>query len=149
MRKISYINDFQSWKDDFRFSIDIQIRFSETDMFGHVNNISPFIYFEQARIEFFKRFGLFTLDRSETIPVVADLQCDYLQQIYFGETIEVFVKAASVGNSSIDIHYMVLKKEEGTVCLTGRGRLVNVDRKTGKSVPFSESKKNKLLQATY
>ena len=150
MRKISYIDDFTTWKEEFRFSIDIPVRFSETDMFGHVNNVSPFIYFEQARIEYLKTLDILSsFHDSETVPIVADLQCDYLEQIYFGETIEVFVKIAHVGNSSIDIHYMGAMKEEGTICLTGRGRLVNVDRKTGKSVPFSPSQKEKLLQVVY
>lgn len=149
MRQISYIDDFLAWKEEFRFSVDIPIRFSETDMFGHVNNVSPFIYFEHARIEFLKWIDLFpSIFESDTIPIVADLQCDYLEQIFFGETIKVYVKIAHIGNSSLDIHYMAMK-EEGTICLTGRGRLVNVDRKTGKSVPFSSSQKEKLLQVSY
>src|SRR5690625_775460 len=98
MRKPVYIHDFERWKEEFSFSIDIPIRFSETDMFGHVNNISPFIYFEQARIEFLKKAKLFTtLDGEQSIPVVADLQCDFLKEIFFGETLEVYVKTAHVG----------------------------------------------------
>lgn len=150
MRKTSYIEDFQKWKEGFNFSIDIPIRFSETDMFGHVNNVSPFIYFEQARIEYLKSLGLFTmLDGEDSVPIVADLQCDYLQEIFFGETIQVFVKTASIGKSSLDLHYMAKKKEDGTVCLTGRGRLVNVNPLSGKPVLLTESQRNKLCHHTY
>ncbi|WP_369678806.1 acyl-CoA thioesterase [Planococcus faecalis] len=35
-------------------SAPVQVRFSETDMFGHVNNTVPIAYFEFARIEFMK-----------------------------------------------------------------------------------------------
>jgi len=145
MKNISYIEDFKAWKESFTFSIDISIRFSETDMFGHVNNVSPFIYFEQARIEYLKEKELFSqIHDAPTAPVVADLQCDFLEQIFFGETIKLFVKTNSIGNSSLDIHYMALK-EDGTVCLTGRGRIVNIDVATGKPVSFTEEEKQKLL----
>ena len=41
--------------------------------------------------------------------VVADLQCNFIKQIYFDEQLKVYVKAGSVGNSSLDLHYMVQK----------------------------------------
>ncbi|MFD2627966.1 acyl-CoA thioesterase [Oceanobacillus kapialis] len=145
MRAISYVDNMEVWKDSFSFSIPIKIRFSETDMFGHVNNVSPFIYFEQARIEFLKSVGLFRTEATEDtgIPVVADLQCDYLQQMYFNEDLSMFVKANHVGNTSIDIHYMGVV--DGNIAITGRGRLVYVHPKTGRPVPISEEIKKALM----
>ncbi|MET3682578.1 acyl-CoA thioester hydrolase [Alkalibacillus flavidus] len=147
MKTPSYIDDMQQWKDEFSFYIPIEIRFSETDMFGHVNNVSPFIYFEQARIAYMNKIGLFgNLDQHVTkIPVVSDLQCDYLSQIYFGETIYVYVKTAHIGNTSIDIHYMA-ENEKGHVCLAGRGRVVQIHADTQKPEPFSEDQLNRLKE---
>jgi len=146
MQQMIYIEDLKAWQKEFAFSIDIPIRFSETDMFGHVNNTSAFIYFEEARIEFMKHKGLFTqIKDPETVPVVADIQCDYHEPIYFGEIIKLYVKANSVGNSSMDLHYMALK-ENGNLCLTGRGRMVNVDPQTGKPQEITEDVKQKLLE---
>ncbi len=141
MKHISYIEDFTKWKEEFSFSIDISVRFSETDMFGHVNNVSSFIYFEEARTEYMKEKGIFTdLNNPVSVPVVADLQCDYHQQIFFGESITLFVKANSIGKSSMDLHYMAIN-QANEVCLTGRGRIVNVDPKTGKPVALPEDTK--------
>src|SRR5699024_5731836 len=114
--------------------------------FGHMNNVSPFIYFEQARIAYFKEVGLFeNFENVENVPVVADLQCDYMKQVFFGETIKIFVKANRVGNSSIDIHYMGVQ-EDREVCLTGRGSIVNIKKNNGKPVPISEENKRKIFQ---
>ncbi len=44
MSRYTYIDDFEAWRKSFYFHIDIRIRFSETDMFGHMNNVSSFIY---------------------------------------------------------------------------------------------------------
>lgn len=142
---ITYIEDFDVWQKEFTYSVPITVRFSETDMFGHVNNVSAFIYFEEARIAFLKHKGLFHEDMMyETVPVVADLQCHYMAQIFFGETIDMYVKVHSVGNSSIDIHYKAVK-ENGDICLIGRGKLVNMDGKTGKSVPLTDAQRATLV----
>ncbi|MDY0396905.1 acyl-CoA thioesterase [Virgibacillus halophilus] len=148
MKKISYIDDFEKWIQGFTFSIPIKIRFSETDMFGHVNNVSPFIYFEEGRIAYLQSLGLFDLQqtKSEGIPIVADLQCDYLKQLYFNDQLQLYVKAQSVGTTSIDVHYMV-KNEKEEVCLTGRGRMVFIDAQSGKPVALRNELKEKLLQA--
>lgn len=146
MRLPNYIKDFDEWKSGFDFSTDIKIRFSETDMFGHMNNVSPFIYFEEARIDYFDSLA-FKIDdssESESIPIVADLQCDYHRELYFGNKLKVYVKVESAGTSSMDIHYLgVNEKEE--VCLTGRGALVNINPKTKQASPLSEKLKQKML----
>ncbi len=144
MRLPNYIKDFEEWKSGFTFSTDIKIRFSETDMFGHVNNVSPFIYFEEARTDYFNSLEYLLDESSGSIPIVADLQCDYHREIYFGNTLKIYVKVESAGTSSIDIHYLGINEKE-EVCLTGRGALVNVNPKTKKAEPLSEELKQKML----
>lgn len=147
MSKISYVSDFAAWEKEFEFYHQVKVRFSETDMFGHLNNTVPFTYFEVARIEFFKYKGFmqnWVKPTNETIPVVADLQCDFLQQVFFDETIHVYVKVNAIGTSSVDLHYMG-KKENGAVCFTGRGTIVQISKKTGKGEPWTDNMK-KLLQ---
>ncbi|WP_010532463.1 acyl-CoA thioesterase [Lentibacillus jeotgali] len=143
MSKVSYIENMEDWRSAFSFYIPIKIRFSETDMFGHVNNVSPFIYFEEARIEFLKFIGLFNNDYSGGMPIVADLQCDYLKQLYFNEDLKLYVKAGHIGTTSFDVHYMGVDGEN-ELCLTGRGRMVYIDRKTGEPVSLSDSMKSSL-----
>ena len=88
--KASYIEDPQTWASEFAFSVEVQVRFSETDMFGHVNNTVVFTYLEYARIEYLRAIKL--MSKEGNIPVVADIQCDYIRQMYFGETITIYVK---------------------------------------------------------
>ncbi|MRH42931.1 acyl-CoA thioesterase [Aquibacillus halophilus] len=145
MKAINYIEDFDQWKREFSFYIPIKIRFAETDMFGHLNNVFVFMYFEEARIELLKTVGFFqSSSKFDTMPIVADLQCDYIKQIYFHDELRVYVKVNYVGNTSLDIHYLVTNKLD-EVCLTARGRMVQVNSTTGKPVPFTENMREKLL----
>lgn len=148
MSRISYIEDMEKWREEFIFKQKINVRFSETDMFGHVNNTVPFIYFEEGRLEYFKSVGLmdeWVTSHSDGMIVTADIQCDYIQQVFFGETLEVYVKAGKIGNSSVDLHYMITK-ENGSICYTGRGAMVQVSKNTGKALPWSNSIKEKFAQ---
>ncbi|KGX93442.1 hypothetical protein N781_10340 [Pontibacillus halophilus JSM 076056 = DSM 19796] len=139
MKRVAYIEQPERWREEFDFYINIHVRFSETDLFGHMNNTSPFIYFEEARIAFMKSVGLIgeRFELGEQIPVVADLQCDYHQQVFFDEKLRVFVKLAHTGRTSYDLHYMVLN-ERNEVCLTARGRVVHIDYETGEKVSIPE-----------
>lgn len=140
--KASYINDLQNWEEEFKFFVEVTVRFSETDMYGHLNNTVPFAYFEYARIEFLKHLGFMDWSSRDMtkIPVVADLQCDYLKQVYFDETLRIYVKAARIGNSSIDIHYLA-RNEKDEPCFIGRGTIVQIDKSTGKAIPWDEKEK--------
>ncbi len=142
--KAKYIEDFKVWEQEFKFSIPITVRFSETDMFGHLNNTVPFVYFEHARIAYLKEIGLmgdWMAQNGNNIPVVADLQCDYMKQVFFDEELNVYVKASSFGTSSVDIHYMG-KNEKGDVVFTGRSAIVQIEKKTGKSIPWTDKEKS-------
>lgn len=142
---MNYVEDFEAWRSEFSFFTTIKVRFSETDMNGHMNNVSAFIYMEQARIEFLESKGLFkdTLD-PEGMMIVADLQCDYHQQMYFNETIKMYVKANHIGTTSVDVHYLAVNEKE-EVTLTGRNRLVYLNMKTNKTKPIPKNIKQRLL----
>ncbi|ADU31396.1 acyl-CoA thioesterase [Evansella cellulosilytica] len=142
-----YIGNFQEWKQSFRFFHNICVRFSETDAFGHMNNTNAFVYFEEARINFLRSLGLTIKEGSSVFPVTADIQCNYLKQIFFDETIKVAVKVVHVGNTSVELHYIVLN-ENNEVCLTGRGRIVQISSVSGKPEPWSDHVKERLKKGS-
>lgn len=144
--RATYIQDVQQWVAGFNFSTEVQVRFSETDMYGHVNNTKVFTYFEYARIEYLKALGFQSLSESKgmNMLIVADIQCDYLKEAFFDEILTVFVKTASIGTSSMDLHYLVKNAKE-EICYTGRGTLVQLSSETGKGVPILDEQKKILL----
>lgn len=142
----AYIENLESWAKEFSYFFPVNVRFSETDAFGHLNNTNTFVYFEHGRISFFKQIGLMQewMDsKTNAIPVTADLHCDYMKQVYFDEELRIGVKLNRVGTSSMDIHYVALNRNN-EVCFTGRGSIVQVSKVTGKGEPWTESEKEML-----
>jgi len=139
MRKESFIKpDPAGWLQKFRFSIPIKVRYCETDMLGHVNNVSYFMYFEQGRIEYFENLGLFdSMFGTEKVAVVADLECQYLEQMYRSDKVQLHVRVASIGRSSLDVEYAVVANDR--LKAAGRGAIVLIDTGSGKSTPIPDA----------
>lgn len=139
MRKESFVQpDPVSWLAKFQFSIPIKVRYCETDLLGHVNNVSYFMYFEQGRIEYFENLGLTEdLFSDERVSVVADLECQYLAQMYLRDPLKLYIRVARLGRSSIDVEYALVAHDE--LKAAGRGAIVLIDTKSGKSTPIPDS----------
>lgn len=130
--------DPQSWMAKFRFFTSIRVRYCETDMLGHVNNVSYFMYFEQGRIEYFENLQLTEeLFSDKAVSVVANLECQYLAQIYLQDTMQLHVRVAKMGRSSLDIEYALAVRHE--LRAAGRGTIVLIDTSAGKSTPIPDS----------
>lgn len=146
MSRIPYIEDMNKWEKSFSFYCPIKVRFSETDAFGHLNNTKVYLYLEEARIEFFNELELmqsWARPDNDQMIVTADIHCHYLKQIYFGEKLKAYVMVNHIGNTSVDLHYMI-KNEKDEICITSRGIIVQVSKTTGKAVPWSEETRAKL-----
>lgn len=144
MKKETFIQpDPQSWLNSFHFSIPIKIRYCETDMLGHVNNVSYFMYFEQGRIEYFENLGLTDeLFSEKQVSVVADLECQYLAQMYLKDPLVLHVKVAKIGRSSMDVQYAIVVNSQ--LKAAGRGTIVLMDTKSGKSTPIPDEARKKI-----
>lgn len=143
MAKANYIQNFEKWAEEFSYAAHLRVRFSDIDMFGIANNATIISYLEFARIEYFKHLGImqdWMKADQIAVPVVADIQCDYLQPIYYDEKLSIGVKVETIGTSSIDIHYLG-KNEKDQIVFTGRSTLVQIHKETGKGYPWSIEEK--------
>jgi acyl-CoA thioester hydrolase len=113
----------------------VRVRFSDVDVYGHVNNVTYFEYFMEARIRHTARLWR---DLPEGTPdpsfVVAQADVDYRTPMTFrAEPYDCFSAVADVGTSSFRIDSEI--REGETVFARSRVTLVFVDPATGRSAP--------------
>ena len=85
------------------FRTDIQVRFNDTDMLGHLNNTSYALYAEQGRVAFmdaFRRDGAFS---EGVFVILARLELDFLRQVRYGDRVHVLTRVAKVGRTSVTL----------------------------------------------
>jgi acyl-CoA thioester hydrolase len=93
---------------EFRFYHPIEVRYSDLDPQGHVNNAIYLTYFEQARIAYLMKLGLWQpTAASEVGLVIADLRLTYQAPIFFKQEIRVGVRSAHLGARSLKVDQMI------------------------------------------
>lgn len=88
------------------FSTPIELRFSDLDLYGHVNSVVYFSYLETARVKLFS--GFFSeLTKQQIFTLVARAECDYKQPILFGDELIVSLTVSRIGTTSFDLTYQL------------------------------------------
>lgn len=124
-----------------KHTIEVKVRFSETDLLGHVNNSSYFVYLEEARVEFFKKTKPYSKEKSF---VVASVKCDFIHQAYFDQILSINTKVTKMGNKSFELNHEILEKETGTLIAKGQSAVVYFNFEKQKSEPIPDEMRRQL-----
>ena len=116
---------------------EVPLRYSDMDLFGHVNNATYFSFLEEARIAWFEACIPETWDLEKHGVLVARTEMDYLKPVTPGDRLIIRVGASGMGNSSIHVKYegfVLHGGQEDRIGLAFRGAttLVSWDTKAGK-----------------
>lgn len=84
----------------FKNSLPIQIRFSDIDAIGHINNNIYFSYFDLGKTNYFENLRSSYVSWTDGIIVVAHLEVDFIAPVFYKESIAVDSKIMKVGNKS-------------------------------------------------
>lgn len=120
----------------FPHPVKINVQWGEMDALGHVNNVQFIRYFETARVYMMSVSGLWGLYESKGIMIVlAKIECNFIQPLYFPDTITAQARIVSMGSSSMVVEHQIISEKSG-LAAQGNGIIVFVDQKTGKSTPI-------------
>ena len=116
------------------FSIEIKVRYCETDQMGLVHHGSYINYFEEARIAWISNLGFSysEMEKSGIILPVSKLNVSYLRPAFFDDDLLVSVEIAELPTSRLIFNYTIKKEEE--VIVTGTTVLAFLNKETKKPV---------------
>ncbi|HET7386798.1 MAG TPA: thioesterase family protein [Nocardioidaceae bacterium] len=118
------------------------VRFSDVDVYGHVNNVKYFEYYQEARLAFVESLG-WALDDPRPGFVVARIDVDYKRPILFRtEPYDVTTRVARVGTSSYHLDCAINDGE--SLLSTASVVMVRIDPGTGRPQPLTESERARL-----
>lgn len=124
-----------------RGRVTMQVRWSDVDLFAHVNNAAYLRFLDDARFALFPSMGVDPAGRpTNSLLVVVKHEIEYLAPLAFRPApVAVDVWVPRIGRSSVDFGYEVLDAdgEEPVVYLRARSRMVQLDRLAHEPRPFS------------
>ncbi len=123
-------------RHEFRHFQPITTRWSDNDVYGHVNNVTYLSYFDSIVNRYLIDAGVLDIESGEVIGLVVETGCHYFSSIAFPDNIEAAFKVAHLGNSSVRYEVGIFKEGEPLSAAHGHFVHVYVDRKSRRPVPL-------------
>tara|TARA_B100001559_G_C16228927_1_gene496951 strand:+ start:228 stop:659 length:432 start_codon:yes stop_codon:yes gene_type:complete len=133
-----------STRIDYCYSLEIPTRWIDNDVYGHVNNVNYYSFFDTVVNHALINLGLLNHQESQLIGLVVETSCTYYAPISFPDIIDATFKVGKIGNSSIRYEISLFKKGEEHPCASGYFIHVYVDRKNRKPMSIPNKFKEKL-----
>jgi acyl-CoA thioester hydrolase len=114
----------------------IQTRWKDNDVYGHVNNVEYYSYFDTAINAWLIREGGLDIERGDIIGLCVESHCEYKAALTFPETIEVGLRVGHLGKSSVRYELAIFREGGDEVTAEGHFVHVFVERETRRPVPI-------------
>jgi acyl-CoA thioester hydrolase len=125
----------------FAHFISIPTRWMDNDVYGHVNNVQYYSYFDTAVNQFLIERGVLDIHNDEVVGFVVDSGCSYFSSISFPDVVHAGIRVAKLGNSSVRYEIALYRDDEPAPAAIGHFVHVYVDRRTNRSVPIPDAVK--------
>ncbi len=123
-------------RGDYAYLHPITTRWHDNDVYGHINNVVYYTFFDSAVNSWLINEGGLDIHQGEQVAFVVSSACDYFQPTAYPEQIEIGVRVAKLGNSSV--HYELAVFSAGNQQARAAGRFVHVfvERSSNRACPI-------------
>jgi acyl-CoA thioester hydrolase len=113
---------------DYRWFLGLPTRWMDNDVYGHVNNVTYYSFFDTAVARFLIANGVLDLGRSTTVGLVAETCCRYFAPIAFPDEVTAGLRCGRLGTSSIRYEIGLFRNGEDRASAEGHFVHVYVER---------------------
>jgi acyl-CoA thioester hydrolase len=125
-------------RDEYRFFHTITTRWKDNDVYGHVNNVVYYSYFDTAVNYYLVSRKVLDIVRTEVVGIVAETGCRFYASISFPARVDVGIRVARIGRSSVRYEIGVFQDDEDIASAEGYFVHVYVDRAGMRPAPIPE-----------
>ena len=114
----------------------IPTRWMDNDVYGHVNNVQYYSYFDTVVNQYLIEQGVLDIERSQVIGFVVETACQYFSPIVFPDVVHAGLRVARLGNSSVRYEVGIFRNDEAETSAKGHFIHVYVDRVSRRPGPL-------------
>ena len=123
---------------------EIATRWSDNDVYGHVNNVVHYSWFDTAVNAWLIEAGLLDVDRGDPIGLVVETGCRYAASLSYPEPVEIGLGVEKLGTSSVRYRIGVFAKGVAEAAAEGHFVHVYVGRESRRPVPLPDAWRSRL-----
>ncbi|WP_370262135.1 acyl-CoA thioesterase [Limnobacter sp.] len=128
---------------DYPHHQSVQTRWHDNDIYGHVNNVVYYSYFDSVVNRFLIEQGGLDIHQGEVVGFVVESQCRYLKPLAYPETITAGLRVGKLGNSSVR-YELALFNARQELCAAGYFVHVFVTKASNTPTPIPERLRHAL-----
>lgn len=132
---------------DYNQFIDINTRWMDNDVYGHVNNVVYYSYFDTIVNSYLIKHANLDIHQGNEIGLMVNSQCHYYSSIAFPDKLVGGFGVNRIGRSSVEYNIAIFKAQQQVASASGTMTHVFVDRASNKPVPIAGQLKQALSQA--
>ena len=117
-------------RSDYKHVKPIQTRWMDNDVYGHVNNVVYYSYFDTIVNGYLVAEGALDIRQGAVIGLVVETTCRYFAPIAFPDELDGALRVGRIGNSSVRYEIGIFKQHEDAPAAEGHFIHVYVDRET-------------------
>ena len=125
-------------REHYPHAQDITTRWMDNDVYGHVNNVVYYSYFDTVVNEYLIRSGVLDIEHGTTIGLVVETQCNYFAPIVFPDRIDAGLRVVRLGTSSVRYEVGLFREGDAEPAAQGHFVHVYVDRETRRPVALPD-----------
>jgi acyl-CoA thioester hydrolase len=133
-------------RNDYPHFCKITTRWMDNDVYGHVNNVIYYSWFDTAVNSFLVENKVLDIQQSQVIGLVVETQCNYFSSVAFPDRIEAGISVTQLGTSSVRYEVGIFRENETVAAAHGHFVHVYVDRTTRRPTHLPEEMR-RLLQS--
>jgi acyl-CoA thioester hydrolase len=126
-------------REDYKVFYPISTRWSDNDIYGHVNNVTYYSYFDTAANRYLIEEGGLDISDGTIVGYVVNSGCEYHAPITYPESVEAGVRVDRLGNSSVQYGIAIFREGEEAAAAHGHFVHVFVEREKNRSVSIPEN----------
>jgi len=117
-------------RDAYRHFQAIPTRWKDNDVYGHVNNVVYYSYFDTVVNQYLIQQKALDIENSQVVGLVVETGCQYFAPIAFPDLVTAGLRVAKIGNSSVRYEIGIFRNAEQDGSAQGFFVHVYVDRIT-------------------
>ena len=121
---------------DFPHVFNLATRWMDNDVYGHVNNVSYYSYFDTAVNRYLIDAGVLDIHNDPVVGFVVETGCSYFRPVAFPDALQLGLRVARLGNSSVHYEIALFRAGEDEPAAAAHFVHVYVERASGRSAPI-------------